>query len=117
MAVYVFCEKVEIIVDYRRGIHNHKPININGSDVEIVSIFKFLGVLLCNTLSWHSNTEYIVKKAQQRLYFLRRLKKIGMDVNILINFYRATIESILTYAIIIWFNSITKEELNLLERV
>ncbi|XP_078000664.1 uncharacterized protein LOC144453266 [Glandiceps talaboti] len=33
-------------------------------------------VQLSNCLSWQTNTDYLVKKAQQRLYFLRRLKKI-----------------------------------------
>ena len=63
------------------------------------------------------NTESLIKKAQQRLYFLRRLKKFGMSRGILINFYRTAIESILTYAITVWFGNITTSELHSLEKV
>ena len=107
----------EVIVDFRKGNMAHSPISINDRTVEIVSVFKFLGIQLSNCLSWQTNTDYLVKKAQQRLYFLRRLKKIGMSNSILVNFYRSVIESILTYAITVWFNNITKDELNSLERV
>ncbi|KAI3360253.1 hypothetical protein L3Q82_014562 [Scortum barcoo] len=41
------------------------------------------------------NTAHLVKKAQQRLFFLRKLKRAGLSPQLLTNFYRATIESIL----------------------
>jgi hypothetical protein len=37
-----------------------------------------------------------VKKVQQRLFNLRRLKKFGLSSKALTNFYRCTIESILS---------------------
>ncbi|KAK0145319.1 hypothetical protein N1851_015794 [Merluccius polli] len=37
----------------------------------------------------------MAKKAHQRLYLLRRLRKFGMNGSILINFYRCTTESLL----------------------
>jgi hypothetical protein len=38
----------------------------------------------------------VVKKAQQRLFILKRLKKSGLSPKTLTNFYRCTIESILS---------------------
>jgi hypothetical protein len=38
----------------------------------------------------------VVKKAQQRYFNLRRLKKFGLSPKTLTNFYRCTIESILS---------------------
>lgn len=59
----------ELVIDFRRNKTTHLPITINGSKVEMVSSFKFLGVTISNDLSWHSNTSTIVKKSQQRLFF------------------------------------------------
>ncbi|KAK3564182.1 hypothetical protein QTP86_011022 [Hemibagrus guttatus] len=66
----------ELIVDFRKSSSSrHSPIYINGSEVERVSSFKFLGVHISEDLCWHLNTSTLVRKAQQPLYFLRRLKK------------------------------------------
>ena len=37
-------------------------------------------------------TQHILKKAQQRLYFLRRLKKFGLSTKGLVNFYWCTMD-------------------------
>ena len=56
-------------------------------------------------LPWSAHTDKMVKVARKRLFFLRRLKKFGMDSVILTNFYRCTIESILTGCITVWYGS------------
>ena len=43
---------------------------IDGRTVEIVQHFKFLGSTISSYLKWELNVVNIVKKAQQRLYFL-----------------------------------------------
>ena len=58
--------------------------------------FRFLGVNISNDLTWSAHTDKVVQAARKRLFFLRRLKKFGMDSIILTKFYRCTIESILT---------------------
>ncbi|KAI3372197.1 hypothetical protein L3Q82_007058 [Scortum barcoo] len=44
-------------------------------NVERVSSFKFLGIHISENLSWTANTSSLIKKAHQRLFFLRTLKK------------------------------------------
>ena len=58
-----------------------------------------------------------MKKAHQRLYFLRRLKEFRLSSNIMSLFYRAAIESILTFAITVWGNSADQKDLALLQRI
>src|SRR4029434_3354961 len=42
----------EMIVDYRRRqVEEHAPLHINGSAVEMVSCFRFLGVNISNDLT------------------------------------------------------------------
>ncbi|KAK3538108.1 hypothetical protein QTP70_029820, partial [Hemibagrus guttatus] len=61
----------------------NSPLNINGSNVEIVKSTKFLCVHLAEDLTWSLNTSSITKKAQQHLYFLRRLRKAHLPPLIL----------------------------------
>jgi hypothetical protein len=60
--------------------------------VERVVSFTFLGVHITDKLKWSTHTDSVVKKAQQRLFNLKRLKKCAPKT--LTNFYRCTIESI-----------------------
>jgi hypothetical protein len=55
----------------------HAPIHIDGTAVEKVESFKFLGVHITDNLKWPTQTDSVVKKAQQHLFNLRRLKKLG----------------------------------------
>uniref|UniRef100_A0AAX7TT88 Alkylated DNA repair protein AlkB homologue 8 N-terminal domain-containing protein n=1 Tax=Astatotilapia calliptera TaxID=8154 RepID=A0AAX7TT88_ASTCA len=95
----------------------HTPITINGAAVERVSSFRFLGVHLAEDLTWSVHTNKTVKKAQQRLFFLRRLKRFGMSPHILRTFYHCAIESILTGCITTWYGNSTAYNCKALQRV
>ncbi|KAK1787467.1 hypothetical protein P4O66_002943 [Electrophorus voltai] len=64
-----------MVVGFRRARRDHFPLAINGSSVEIVKNIKFLGVHIAENLTWTLNTSSITKTAQQRLYFLRKLRE------------------------------------------
>ncbi|TKS65348.1 putative RNA-directed DNA polymerase from transposon BS [Collichthys lucidus] len=107
----------EIVVDFRRAPSQHHPLTINGAAVERVSSTRFLGVLITEDLSWSSNTASLTRKAQQRLYFLRRLRRARAPVPILKTFYRGTTESILTSCITVWYGSCTASCKKTLQRI
>ncbi|KAI4879699.1 hypothetical protein NFI96_007536 [Prochilodus magdalenae] len=107
----------EKVVDFRRTRRYHSPLHIDGSTVEIVRSTKFLGVHLAEDLTWSLNTSTITKKAQQRLYFLRRLRKAHPPPPILTTFYRGTIESILSSCSTAWFGNCTASDRKSLQRV
>ena len=94
-----------MIMDCRKRRAEHTPILINGAVVEQVESFKFLGVHINNELSWFKHTKTVVKRAQQHLFPLRRLKRFGKDPWILKKFYTCTIESILTCCITAWYGN------------
>ncbi|TWW76326.1 hypothetical protein D4764_13G0009880, partial [Takifugu flavidus] len=73
----------ELVLDFRRKTGIHPPIHINGAAVEHVSSFKFLGIHLSQDLTWTTNCSSLVKKAHQRLFFLRTLKKHHLSSDIL----------------------------------
>jgi hypothetical protein len=108
----------ELIVDFRKSkACIHTPIHINGAEVERVTNFKFLGVHISQDLSWSLNTSTLIKKAQQRLFFLRKLKKAGLSPQILRNFYRCTVESIHTNCFRVWYGNCTMADRKALQRV
>ena len=87
----------EIIIDFPTTRKNDEsPLVINDS-VEIVDTFKFLGIHISNDL-WSEHVNRCVK-AQQRLFFLRRLRSFGISRSVMCQFDRAVIESVLTLSI------------------
>ncbi|KAI5614112.1 gastrula zinc finger protein XlCGF28.1-like [Silurus asotus] len=107
----------EIVVDFRRAQSDQSPLIIDGSSVKIVKSIKFLGVHLADNLTWSLNTSSITKKAQQHLYFLKRLRKTHLPPPILSMFYRGTIESILSICITAWFGNCTILDRKSLQRI
>ncbi|XP_076864053.1 interferon-induced very large GTPase 1-like [Brachyhypopomus gauderio] len=80
----------------------HSQTAWKGVCVERVSSIRFLHVHLTDSLSWSTNTTTVVKKAQQRLQFLRVLKRNKMEEKLLVLFYRSIIEGTLAYCITTW---------------
>ena len=107
----------EIVVDFRRVHTQHTPLTINGPAVERMSSTKFLGVHISEDLSWSHNTASLAKKSQQRLYFLRKLRRAGAPSPIMHTFYRGTIESILTSCITVWYGACTVSCRKTLQRI
>jgi hypothetical protein len=58
-----------------------------------------------------------VKKAQQRLFNLRRLKKFCLSPKAFTNFYRCTIKSILSGCITAWYGNCTAHICKALHRI
>ena len=80
---------------------------IHGYDIKQVSSFEYLGVYIDNDLSWRTHVTNVCARTHQRLHFLRRLRVFGVCKNIMLIFYRATIETILRYGITSWFGNLT----------
>ena len=83
----------------------------------MVESFKFLGVQITDKLKWSTHTDSVVKKVQQRLFNLRRLKNCGLSPRTLTNFYRCTIQSILSGCITAWYGNCTALNCKALQRV
>eukprot|EP00061_Rhincodon_typus_P001341 g14509.t1 len=76
----------------------------------MIDSIKFLGVTISNNLSWSTHRDAMVKKAQQHLYFLRRLRKFSMSIRTLTSFYRCTTESILFGCITAWYGNCSAQD-------
>eukprot|EP00061_Rhincodon_typus_P001647 g15368.t1 len=106
----------ELTIDFRKK-GEHVPIYINGTEVKRVKSIKFLGVTITNDLSWTSHVDGTVRVAQQSLVFLRRLRKFGMSIRSFTNFYRCTIESLLSGCIMAWSGNCSAQDHKKLQNV
>ncbi|KAK3524971.1 hypothetical protein QTP86_011789 [Hemibagrus guttatus] len=95
----------EIIDPRRKRKEQHTPIYIGDTEVGRVKTFKFFGNYISEDFTWSHNTQHLLRRSQQRLYFLRRLRKFGMSTEILSNFYRYTVESVIPSSITVWHGS------------
>ncbi|KAI3356762.1 hypothetical protein L3Q82_003441 [Scortum barcoo] len=111
----------ELIVDFRRRQREeHAPLSINGTTVERVNSFRFLGVHISEDLTWTHHTDFMTLSQSQPdsgSFFLHRLLRLNMDSRILCSFYRCTIERILTGCITAWYSSCTALNRKALQRV
>ncbi|KAK3525134.1 hypothetical protein QTP86_017771, partial [Hemibagrus guttatus] len=107
---------VEMIVDFRRNTPALPPLTIMNSTVPTVASFRFLGTTISQDLKWDTHIDATIKKAQQRLYFLRQLRKFNLPQELLIHFFSAVIESVLCTSITVWFGSATKSDMRRLQR-
>ena len=108
---------VEMVADFRRSPAQTSPLNMCDSPVKTVESFRFLGTIIAQDLRWAENITSTIKKAQQRMFFLRQLKKFNMPQKVMAEFYIAIIESILTSSITVWFTASTAKDKGRLQRI
>eukprot|EP00061_Rhincodon_typus_P016204 g44293.t1 len=107
----------ELIIDFRKNGRQHALIYISGVEAERVKSVKFLGMMITDNLSWTSHVDVMVKKIQQRLFFLRLLRKFSMSIRTLTNFYRCTRESILSGCIVAWYGNCSVQDCKKLQKI
>ncbi len=108
----------ELFVDFRKSQQRpYTPLMISGTPEERVSSFKYLGVNISEDLTWTTHIQTQIKKARQRLYHLRQLRKCRVSPAILKTFYSGTIESVLTQCISVWYGNISSQDCKALQKV
>ncbi|TWW54643.1 hypothetical protein D4764_0023300 [Takifugu flavidus] len=105
---------------YRRE-ESHSPFAppaLMDSPITIVDSFRFLGTTITTRdLKWEPTISSLIKKAQQRMFFLRQLRKLKLPPRMLVQFYTAIMESILTSSITVWYAGATVRDRLRLQRV
>lgn len=108
----------EMVIDFRRASIDDIPdLFIEGSKVERVHVYKYLGTTIDDRFSFDQNTDLIVQKCQSRIYCLQKLRSLGVNFNVLGNFYRSFIESIITFGFLCWFENLSLCNKKRLERI
>ena len=89
----------------------------DGSQVDLISETKLLGVILTDNMSWHSNTTYICQKAREKLWTLRRMLQLSLDDSQLYDVYCKEIRSILEFGVPVWHPGLTLKDSTAIERL
>lgn len=87
----------ERIVDFSKNKQVFDPITVDGVRIPVVSKANVLGLTISNNLLWNDHVTETIKKANKRLYSLAILKRAGVPLMDIKNFYCATIRPILEY--------------------
>ena len=89
----------------------------NRMELDVVEEIKLLGVIIRNDLSWGPNTNFIVQKANRKLWCLRRLSKLGASRSDLLEVYMKQVRIQLEFAVAAWHPGLTSEDRLKIERV
>lgn len=89
--------------------------SIDGAAVMVPSV-SYLRVHLTSILTWCTNTNAVIKKTHQHLYFLRKPKRSSLYADVLRFFKICAMESVLTSTFTVWHTSCSVAE-EVLQRV
>ena len=72
--------------------------------------------MVTSDLKWHANTEYITKKAKQRIWIIRRLRTLGIENEFLWDVFSREIRPLLEYACPVWNGNLSGMDKNEIEK-
>ena len=89
----------------------------NGEYLENLKETRLLGIQLHTNLKWNSNTSAIYKKCMSRMWLLRRMKRLNLDQDLILDYYLKEIRPLTEQGVIAWNSGLTKNQINHLEKV
>ena len=111
-------EKTKLMVfNPCKNIDFSPKMEFGNKQLEVVDEIKLLGVTLRSDLKWSSNTQDIIKRASNKLWVIRRLKKLGAKQSELVDMYNKVCRSILEFGVPAWHGALTQNERCDIERV
>ena len=77
----------ELVMDFKKCKHSFEPLFVSDKNLTVVQNAKILGLTISNNLTWNTHIGEIIKKANKRMYFLVLLRKAGVPLLDIVNFY------------------------------
>ena len=106
-----------MVIASHRAVKTARDVRIYYGDslLEQKRSFKYLGVIVDESLSWNSHISYVVSRAYPKLKLMNRILSF-LDPTTLLKIYKAPILPILDYGCILW-ESCSKKNSDFLERL
>ena len=89
----------------------------NGEILECLESTKLLGIYLTSDLRWTENCKQIYFRAISKMWLLRRLKRLNLDVDLILDFYLKEIRPLAEHGVAIWNSGLTKGQVADLEKI
>ena len=89
----------------------------DGPMLDIVNQTKILGLILTDSLNWAAQVDYMIARANKKIWLLRKMKILKLSTEILVDFYCKEIRAILEYGVAIWNSGLTLKMSGQIERV
>ena len=112
--------KTKIILFNKSQIFDFPPeITLQNSEtfLDVVDQSRLLGLQVTTDLRWAAHTQSIIKRANSKLWMLRRMKFLNIDPYIIIDFYFKEIRSICEMACQVFHSGLTKNQSNDIENI
>ena len=89
----------------------------NGEILKCLESTKLLGIYITSNLRWKENCSQMYMKAMAKMWLLRRLKKINLDSDLILDFYVKEIRPLTEHGVAIWNSGLTKGQIIDLEKI
>ena len=106
-----------MVFNFTRNHQFNTRLHLENQVLEQVRETRLLGLIINEDLSWHANTEALIKKANVRMSILHNLVSFSVPTDELVNIYVLYIRSVVEYSSVVWHSSLTQEDIYSLERV
>ena len=91
-------------------------LDLKGKNIELVDQMKILGTIVDNKLSWDANCSQIIRKVNARMQLIRGLQSFGATKEEMVHIWILFCRSVLEQSCVVWGTSISKENIEDLER-
>ena len=93
------------------------PLVYDCAVIDRVEEFKILGIMVSSDLTWSRHVDYIVARANKRIFAICQLVRCGFDHKDIVTVYCSLIRPVLEYASQVWHCGLTRTLSDEIERV
>ncbi|KAI8513921.1 hypothetical protein Bbelb_082450 [Branchiostoma belcheri] len=97
-------------LNFSKSVPQLPSLKIDNYPLVQVKVAKLLGLHIQSDLKWNTQVDHMVKKGNQRLFFLRRLKTFGVTSDDLVTVYTSFVRPTCEYAVPVWQPGITQTQ-------
>ena len=105
------------VIDFKKCKHSFEPLFVGNKNLTVVQNAKILGLTISNNLTWNTHVGEIITKANKRMYFLVLLRKAGVPLSDIVNFYCTCIRPLLEYCAPVFHHALPSYLSEDLERI
>ena len=96
-------EKTKAIIFQKRKTRNSPKFYLDGSDIELVDNFRYLGVIFNYNGSFNMCRKTLVSHASKAMFFvLKKVRQYSLDIDLAIQLFDSMVTSILTFNCEVW---------------